>query len=175
MRIALVMGHTLKGTGSGSISGIWNESQLTRKVGAEMIQYNSDNKDKLRHEYDIIATDMSSDYITAQASHLNTVGYDYALQIHFNCFTDKVANGTEILEWNVSNLGKALSDYVSCYLDTKNRGSKQRQDLKFLRLTRMKAFIVETCFISNTGDMTKYVNNDSKYIKSIFDFCENEL
>lgn len=175
MKIALVMGHTLTGKGSGAVSGIWNESKLTRRVGSALIQYLSDNKHKLKHEYDVIATDMSTDYIVAQANHLNAIGYDYALQIHFNCSAYPSSNGTEILEWEPSEIGSKLCEEISAGLDTRNRGTVQRKDLAFLRLTKMKSFLVETCFISSEVDMQKFSINEFIYIDYLIKALEKYL
>lgn len=173
-KIALVMGHTIYGKGTGATSGIWNESLLTRRVGQKMIDYIKSH-DNLINEYDVIATDLSMDYIQEQATYLNAVGYDYAFHFHFNSFKEADVNGTEVFEWEKSFLGDRLSFMISDLLETKNRGAKTDKTYKFLRLTKMKAFIVEPVFITNDNDMAKYDFLQNEYIDTIFKFCEEQL
>lgn len=176
-KIALVAGHTLTGTGSGTISGIYNESVCTREVCDILNKYISDKKHMLNHEYHFVITEKSSDYLTEQVTYINGHNFDYAIQFHFNSNEGEPASGTEVWEWVPSQAGKTLSLLISTALGLDDRGVKdgKSKSYKFLKLTKMKSFLVEICFLNNEKDMMHYNGRKQFVINNIMDWCERVL
>lgn len=95
----------------------------------------------------------------------NTKALDIIISLHHNSNPDKSANGTEVLHYPSSKVGKEyasqLSAKISQALGTKNRGAKARNDLYIIKNTKAPCVIVESCFVSNKEDCQKW---DSKKI-----------
>ena len=78
---------------------------------------------------------------------------DLFISIHCNSWTDKKANGVEVLHYPTSTKGIKLARLVQNELveatTLKDRGVKARSDLHVLRRTKAVAILVELAFISN--------------------------
>ncbi len=83
--------------------------------------------------------------------------FDWAIEIHFNSAVSARARGTEVLYYSTKNVGVAtrMSAAIAASLETRDRGSKKRNNLGWLTRTHPPALIVETLFINNAGDAGK--------------------
>lgn len=175
-KIALSAGHTLSGKGSGAISGIYSESILTRGLLDKLMteiqrryEYGA-----LKHDYQHVITNVSDDYLYEQSHYINGHNFDYAIQFHFNMGG---GTGTEVWEWEPSDEGKLLSGLLANIMCVNDRGTRdgKAKSLRFLRLTKMKSFLVEVCFMDNNLDMGAYTYNIDDVVNTIITFCENNL
>ena len=97
---------------------------------------------------------------------------DSYISSHCNSATNKSANGTETLVYNLDN-GKAniLADCVQKQivnsLNTTNRGLKEYPSLMVLKYTYMPAILVETAFISNSKDCDLLMNKYDDFARAI--------
>ena len=82
-----------------------------------------------------------------------TSRFDWAIEIHFNSALNPKAKGTEVLYYSTKNAGVAtrMSRAIASSLGTRDRGSKNRNNLGWLRKTDPPALIVEVLFINNKG------------------------
>ncbi len=100
--------------------------------------------------------------LASKVTYINTKASIYkciALEVHFNSSVEhNGASGTEVLVYPGSIIGKKLGNCVMCaiskYLPFKHRGLKERNDLYFLRKTKVPAIIIEVLFLDNMRDAT---------------------
>jgi N-acetylmuramoyl-L-alanine amidase len=156
MKICVNPGHTLSGSGSGSV-GIKNESVENRKVAKEVIRL---LKEQGHDVIESIVDKANSqvEYLKKCTDVANKSNCDLFVSIHFNAF-DGRANGTEVLIYNNSSKCKIEANRICeniSKLGFKNRGVKERKDLYMLRHTKMPALLVECCFIDSENDMKIY-------------------
>lgn len=80
------------------------------------------------------------------------------VSIHFNASSGRVQKGigTEVLYYDALTLAATMSKEISNASGLKNRGAKQRQDLAFLRETKMPAILIEVCFVNSVEDVQRY-------------------
>ncbi len=97
---------------------------------------------------------------------VNFANYDYVFEIHFNSAANPEATGVEIwvtyAEQGIT-VEQAIVNKVAA-LDYPNRGVK-REDFRVIRTAKNKgtsAALIETCFISNQGDMNRYNSSFTK-------------
>lgn len=97
---------------------------------------------------------------------VNFANYDYVLEVHFNSAANIEATGVEV--WvNYAEQGITVEQFIVnkvSELGYQKRGVK-REDFRVIRTAKNKgvsAALIETCFISNQGDMNRYNNNFSK-------------
>lgn len=113
-----------------------------------------------------------SDRPIAVVEDANNWNADIFISIHCNSATNKSANGTETLVYNLDN-GKAniLADCVQKQivnsLNTTNRGLKEYPSLIVLKYTYMPAILVETAFISNSKDCDLLLNKVDDFARAI--------
>lgn len=102
---------------------------------------------------------------------VNFANYDYVLEVHFNSAANIEATGVEVWVTPIENgitVEQAIVNKISA-LGYSNRGVK-REDFRVIRTAKNKgvsAALIETCFISNNGDMNRYNNNFSKVCNAI--------
>lgn len=94
-------------------------------------------------------------YINDKASIQNCI----ALEVHFNSSIEhNGASGTEVLVYPGSIIGRKLGNCIMCsllhHLPFNSRGLKERNDLYFLRKTKVPAIIIEVLFLDNMRDAT---------------------
>lgn len=160
LRILLIAGH---GAGDPGAIGYGTEATETRRVVNELKSlfagYNVqvDVYNQNRNAYDDIGNG---------SLQVNFADYDYVFEIHFNSAANQEATGVEI--WVTPSeqgitVEQAIVNKVSA-LGYPNRGVK-REDFRVIRTAKNKgtsAALIETCFISNQGDMNRYNSNFTK-------------
>ena len=160
LRILLIAGH---GAGDPGAVGYGTEATETRRVLNEV--------KALFGGYDVVV-DVYPTNRNAYADigngslQVNFANYDYVFEIHFNSAANPEATGVEIwvtpAEQGIT-VEQAIVNKVSA-LGYRNRGVK-REDFRVIRTAKNKgtsAALIETCFISNNGDMARYNSNFSK-------------
>lgn len=160
MKILLIAGH---GAGDPGACGYGTEATETRRVVNELksqfagYDVQVDVYDQNRNAY----VDIGSGCLQ-----VNFADYDYVFEIHFNSAANPEATGVEIWVTPVEQgitVEQAIVNKVAA-LGYANRGVK-REDFRVIRTAKNKgtsAALIETCFISNQGDMNRYNSNFSK-------------
>lgn len=160
LRILLIAGH---GAGDPGAVGYGVEATETRRVVNELKSlfggYNVqvDVYNQNRNAYADIGNG---------SLQVNFANYDYVFEIHFNSVANPEATGVEIwvtpAEQGIT-VEQAIVNKVAA-LGYSNRGVK-REDFRVIRTAKNKgtsAALIETCFISNRGDMNRYNDNFTK-------------
>ena len=160
MKILLIAGH---GAGDPGAVGYGTEATETRRVLNEV--------KALFGGYDV-TVDVYPTNRNAYADigngslQVNFANYDYVFEIHFNSAANPEATGVEIwvtyAEQGIT-VEQAIVNKVAA-LGYLNRGVK-REDFRVIRTAKnngTSAALIETCFISNQGDMNRYNSNFSK-------------
>ena len=161
MKILLIAGH---GAGDpGACSSYGTESIETRRVLNEVKElfggYNAtvDIYPVGRNAY----ADIGNGCLQ-----VNFSNYDYVFEIHFNSVDNAEAHGVEIWVTYAEN-GIAVEQTILNKMEAlnfKNRSVK-REDFRVIRTAKKagaSSALIETCFISNYGDMNRYNSNFSK-------------
>ena len=161
LRILLIAGH---GAGDpGACSNYGTEAIETRRVLNEI--------KALLGGYDAAVDIYPLDRnayadIGAGCCQVNFANYDYVFEIHFNSAANPESTGVEIwvtpAEQGIT-VEQAIVNKVAA-LGYRNRGVK-REDFRVIRTAKNKgtsAALIETCFISNQGDMNRYNGNFTK-------------
>lgn len=155
MKIAVRGGHTEKATGA---SALIDELTEDRKVKDAVIKY-------LRKlGYEVLDVTPSVNYTSNASTDLaygvnkaNEWGADLFVSIHFNKAYDSYngALGSEVCVYSEHEIAQRVVNTLGA-LGFKNRGQKVRTNLYELKNTKMKAMIVETCFVEATEDVELY-------------------
>lgn len=161
LRILLIAGH---GAGDpGACSNYGTEAIETRRVLNEI--------KALLGGYDAAVDIYPLDRnayadIGAGCCQVNFANYDYVFEIHFNSAANPESTGVEIwvtpAEQGIT-VEQAIVNKVAA-LGYRNRGVK-REGFRVIRTAKNKgtsAALIETCFISNQGDMNRYNSNFTK-------------
>ena len=155
MKIAVRGGHTELCTGA---SALLNELTEDRKVKDSVIKYLR----ALGHK--VLDVTPPVNYTTSSGVDLsygvnkaNEWGADLFASFHFNKAYDSYngALGTEVCVYSEHEIAKRVVNAIAA-LGFKNRGQKIRTNLYELKHTKMKAMIVETCFVEATEDVALY-------------------
>ena len=153
MKIAIRGGHCPKATGA---KGIIDELTEDRKVKDSLIKY-------LRMlGYDVLDV-TPPDYTSSNVdlyygvTKANGWGADLFISIHFNKAYDSYngALGSEVCVHSSFDTAQRVVNGLAS-LGFKNRGQKFRNNLYELNRTKMKAMIIEVCFVEATGDVSLY-------------------
>ena len=154
-KIAVRGGHTEKATGA---SALIDELTEDRKVKDAVIKY-------LRKlGYEVLDVTPPVNYTSSISADLaygvnkaNEWGADLFISIHFNKTYDSYngALGSEVCIYSENDIAQRVVNGLG-ELGFKNRGQKIRTNLYELKHTKMKAMIVETCFVEATEDVTLY-------------------
>lgn len=165
LKILLIAGH---GAGDPGAIGYGSEATETRRVVNELKSlfggYNVqvDVYNQNRNAYADIGNG---------SLQVNFADYDYVFEIHFNSAANPEATGVEIwvtyAETGIT-VEQAIVNKVAA-LGYSNRGVK-REDFRVIRTAKNKgtsAALIETCFISNQGDMNRYNSNFLKVCNAI--------
>lgn len=94
------------------------------------------------------------DSLTFICAEANAWGADFFLSIHFNAYKPEVGDGHEILVYSEANreIGEIFDKHLKA-IGQNSRGVKIRPDLGVLRLTNMKAVLVECAFVDTWEDI----------------------
>ncbi|MGG7058462.1 N-acetylmuramoyl-L-alanine amidase [Clostridium tertium] len=173
MKILLIAGH---GAGDPGACGYGVEATETRRV------VNMLKSQFAGYEVDVdiypIERNAYAD-IGAGVLQVNFANYDYVLEIHFNSAANESATGVEVWVTPIESgitVEQAIVNKVSA-LGYANRGVK-REDFRVIRTAKnrgVSAALVETCFISNQGDMSRYNNNFSSVCNAIVEGVAEEF
>ncbi|GKU27056.1 hypothetical protein CFOLD11_38830 [Clostridium folliculivorans] len=153
-KVAIDIGHNTD-YDSGA-KGIRQEDELTMEVGTRVIS-------KLKAlGYTVIDTLPSSatstdDSLTQRSDFANKNEVERFVCIHFNVF-DGSAYGSEVYYQTNSDVSKSLATAILNNLTSlgfTNRGVKTA-NYAVLRNTTAPAVLIESCFIDNASDMSKY-------------------
>lgn len=152
--IAITAGHSSKVVGASSDYGVENTLATVfitklrlklQELGFEKVKTFSSNADSV------------TKYLQAQVEFSDNTGYELALQVHFNAGG---GTGTECLYYpgnaTTQAMAGALSKAVAGAMGITNRGAKARDDLYFLKNTKVNALLLEVCFIDSASDMISY-------------------
>lgn len=164
MKILLISGH---GAGDPGASGNGHvEATETIRIVKALETILSNYAEVIHYPYDRNAyKDIKNGNFKVSLS-----GVDYVFEVHLNSFKDKSANGTEIYITNAEKtygVEKKIVGNLSAYF--KNRGIKRTDFLviKYCKNKGISSALLETCFISNKSDMTKYEANFDKVVQAI--------
>ena len=154
MKIAVRGGHVPKVTGA---KGLIDELTEDRKVKDSVIKY-------LRQlgceVYDVTPNDNTptlNSELAYGVNRSNILGVDLFISIHFNKAYD-IYNGclgSEVCVYSPFDTAQRVVNELA-KLGFKNRGQKIRNNLYELNSTKMKAMIIEVCFVEATGDVVLY-------------------
>ena len=154
-KIAVRGGHTEKATGA---SALIDELTEDRKVKDAVIKYLR----KLGYEVldvtpPVNYTSNASTDLAYGVNKANECGADLFVSIHFNKAYDSYngALGSEVCVYSEHEIAQRVVNTLGA-LGFKNRGQKVRTNLYELKNTKMKAMIVETCFVEATEDVALY-------------------
>ncbi len=160
MKILLIAGH---GAGDPGAVGYGTEATETRRVLNEVKAWFGGYEVIV----DVYPTNRNAYAdIGNRSLQVNFTDYDYIFEIHLNSAANPEATGVEIwvtyAEQGIT-VEQAIVNKVAA-LGYPNRGVK-REDFRVIRIAKNKgtsAALIETCFISNKGDMNRYNSNFSK-------------
>ena len=154
MKIAVRGGHVPRVTGA---RGLIDELTEDRKVKDIVIKY-------LRQlGYDVLdvtppdnTSTLNSD-LSYGVNKANNWGADLFISIHFNKAYDNYNGslGTEVCVHSTFDIAQRVVNGLAS-LGFKNRGQKVRNNLYELNHTKMKAMIIEVCFVEAIGDVVSY-------------------
>ena len=154
MKIAVRGGHVPLVTGA---SALINELTEDRKVKDNVIKYLR----QLGCEVLDVTPPNNINSLRSELSYgvnkANNWGADLFISIHFNKAYEHYngALGTEVCVYSPFDIAQRVVNELS-KLGFKNRGQKVRNNLYELNHTKMKAMIIEVCFVEATGDVVLY-------------------
>lgn len=166
MKILLIAGHGAGDPGACSNYGV--EANETRRV-VNMLKSQFGGYDVQVDVYSIERNAYAD--IVNGCLQVNFSNYDYVLEVHFNSAANIEATGVEVWVTPIENgitVEQTIVNKVAS-LGYANRGVK-REDFRVIRTAKNKgvsAALIETCFISNQGDMNRYNNNFSNVCNAI--------
>ena len=154
MRICVRGGHCPRVTGA---SGIIDELTEDRKVKDAVIKY---LKFLGHYVLDVTPPDnttSSSSDLSYGVNKANNWGADLFVSIHFNKAynTYSGAIGSEVCVYSNFDIAQRVVNGLGS-LGFKNRGQKVRTGLYELKNTKMKAMIIEVCFVEASDDVALY-------------------
>ena len=154
MKIAVRGGHCPKVTGA---SALLNELTEDRKVKDSVIKYLKSLGNEVLDVTPPDTTSTSSSDLSYGVNKANEWGADLFISIHFNKAYDSYngALGSEVCVYSTHEIAQRVVKALEG-LGFKNRGQKIRTNLYELKHTKMKAMIVETCFVEATEDVALY-------------------
>lgn len=166
MNITVHAGHAPKGKLLHGAVGIVDESERAREIVTSIVKIASEEYCETFH--DITRDDLvySLEGLRNRANAICNQKNDLNISIHLNSAAKLSANGTEVLYCNpeLRGLSEVMSAEIANALGIKNRGSKFRGDLFFLKSTTARAILIESFFCTNQDDCNSYINNGNEKI-----------
>jgi len=154
MKIAIAGGHSRKAQGA---VGYLNEYECDRAYVAQLIpalQAVGHTVINCSNEKDNQNSELSEEVRIANSS-----GADLFLAVHFNAGG---GTGTEVWYYDgddsARKLAAQMSVNVASALGLRDRGAKGTRDLYVLRNTKMKAVLLEVCFVDTEADAMAWHN-----------------
>ncbi len=166
MKIALVVGHSSKSTGAHNKELDITEYSLNeieaKKVSELLDDRGVENVVIYRQTYKDLP------------AKINKEGADIVLCFHHNSFDEK-STGTETLYYHKSKKGKVFAEIMQKNivdaLGFKDRGIKPKASEDrggyVLKYTNAPCLIMEPCFMSNTKELQKFMDNLNKYCEAV--------
>ena len=155
MKIAVNAGHTIKGAGYGAVSGDYKESDIVRKVKAELIKQLR-AKGHTVFDCTVETAETQNAYLKQAVSMANAKNPDIILSLHCNAGG---GNGVEVYTWKGRKVDKAVH---TCYelsrLGFRNRGIKDGSKLYVVKNTKAPALLIELFFLDSKTDQSLYTN-----------------
>lgn len=149
MKIAISVGHTLTGKGTGAV-GFLNESICTREIG-ERVKSMLEAQD---HEVTYCRVDLSDNDLAYRVNLANKSDADLFAEIHLNAGGGL---GTEVYTYGDKEVPAARAVLNSIVeLGFRNRGIKDGKSLYVIRNTNMTAMLIECCFVDTKEDADRY-------------------
>ncbi len=105
-------------------------------------------------------------------------GSDVALELHTNAVVDPTAKGVEVVAMpgqkaKAQRLAKAIADVLEIPLRGERGWIDQTKTARGrLGFVRVGGMVVETFFLSNPGELRKYLERKDLVAKAIADACE---
>lgn len=166
MRISVNCGHTMSGSGYGAMSNKYKESEITRKVGKELI--------KLLRKAGHTVFDSTIDEARTQNSYLEAVvrtangcDVDLFISLHCNASVSHTGHGVEVYTYKGRKLDNAIRVcYEISRLGFRNRGIRDGSHLYVVKNTKAPALLVEMFFLDHATDQTLYNKMGHKEIAS---------
>ena len=154
MKIAVRGGHVPKFTGASKFIDELTEDRKVkdslirclRQLGCDVLDVTPpDNTNSLNGD------------LSYGVNKANNWGADLFISIHFNKAYDNYNGclGSEVCVYSPFDTAQRVVNELS-KLGFKNRGQKIRNNLYELNHTKMKAMIIEVCFVEATGDVVLY-------------------
>lgn len=165
MKILLIAGH---GDGDcGAVGNGYYEADLTREVVNLL-------KPQLDGYAEVTIADTTKNWhkhLIKQGNSFDFKPYDYVLEIHFNSFAVKSANGTEIYITRSEKSHGVETNIVNgiAKLGFTNRGviPMNFDVINYIKRQGVSSALLEVCFISNEKDMKNYQNKKNEIVKAI--------
>lgn len=154
MKVAVRGGHCPKVPGA---RGILDELIEDRKVKDAVIKYLKQLGVNVIDVTPPDSTSTASSDLAYGVNKANEWGADLFASFHFNKAYDSYngALGSEVCVYSTHDIAQRVVNGLAS-LGFKNRGQKIRTGLYELKHTKMKAMIVETCFVEATEDVELY-------------------
>lgn len=154
-KLLIICGH---GNGdSGAVGHGYTEANLVRKLGKKIKELGGD---------DVILGDTSIDWVGARK--LSTIKLEKGIQIlelHMDSHTSNTAKGGHVIinaKFSADKYDKALAKMISTRFDGRANSIVKRSDLYNSNVCASRGFsyrLMECGFISNKGDVQKFVND----------------
>ena len=155
-KFSINFGHTLEGAGCGAEYKGFNESEITRAVGKELINI-LERKGHIVYNSTIDVAASQNEYLKKAVEKVNNTDVDIAISLHCNASKLHTGNGVEVFTWNKTKHKEALNILEEFeYRGFKNRGVKKGNNLYFIKNTKPKSLLVEMFFIDNNKDRKLY-------------------
>ena len=152
--IAISSGHWRIGSGA---KDLLDEVEQARKVVERVVEILKMHNVPTSRIVDN-ASQNQVDNLTYLVLQHNSTQRKVDVSVHFNVSSGRVQKGigTEVLYYDARTLATTMSKAISDASGLKNRGAKQRQELAFLRETKMPAILIEVCFVNSVEDVQRY-------------------
>ena len=159
MKVNINMGHTKYGAGCGAISGKYNESEIVRLVGTELIRLLKDKGHSVTNStVDNAATQNA--YLQEVVRKANNSGANLFISLHCNASSGHTGHGVEVYTYKNAKLDQAVHIcYEISRLGFRNRGIKDGTNMYVVKNTTMPAILVEMFFLDNATDQSIYTKN----------------
>ncbi len=149
MKIAISIGHTLTGKGTGAV-GFLNESICTREIGERV----KSMLEAQGHEVVYCRIDQSENDLAYRVDLANKSDADLFAEIHLNAGEGL---GTEVYTYGAKEVQEAKSVLNAIVeLGFRNRGIKDGKSLYVITNTNMTAMLIECCFVDTREDADRY-------------------
>lgn len=155
-KFSINCGHTTAGAGTGAAYKEFNESEITRAVGQELISILK-RKGHTVYNSTIDEAKSQNDYLKKAVEKVNNTDADIAISLHCNASALHTGKGVEVWTWNGKKHKEAINILEEFeYRGFKNRGIKKGNSLYFIKHTESKSILVEMFFLDNKTDRELY-------------------